>query len=163
MACPKTVTHPDIFKMSGLSGRTDGDGFLLTGQETRHKPGHSPPNPDILGVSQCPDTRTKNPLCKRDFVRVDGAACPEMFSYDSPPPFPAGMEWVFSGQRYRPLGVRDHVKFDGNAAKLIDWQTTCPGCGKIFTLSTGLSFNWPTRRCQDCKRPGVKVKPGVLA
>lgn len=163
MARSKIVTHPDILKMSGLSGRKVGDRIPHTGQKTRHRPGHFPPNPDISGVSPCPDTRTKNPLCKRDFVRVDGAACPEKFSYDLPSPFPDGMEWVFSGQRYRPLGVRDHVKLDGSATKLIDWQTACPGCGTVFSLSTGLSFNWPTRRCQDCKRPGVKVKPGVLA
>ena len=66
--------------------------------------------------------------------------------------FPEGFSIVWGGQTYCPVGTRQHGE-----STLLDWQTTCPECGRTFVVSTTLSFHSPRRRCDDCKRPGQHV------
>jgi len=73
--------------------------------------------------------------------------------------FPPGFAIDHKGQLYRPLRIREHVKPNGSTVRGIDWRTTCPDCGVVFTVFTPLVWDGePTRRCQDCKAPGKPVQ-----
>jgi len=73
-------------------------------------------------------------------------------------PFPNGMVWIFQGQAYQPLGTREYVGRSGEAVTLIDWTSDCAECGNEFPVSTTLRFEYPNRRCDDCKKPRVRVR-----
>ena len=69
---------------------------------------------------------------------------------------------VHQGQEYREAGVRVHRKPDGSETLVTEWDTNCSDCGREFRLFTAPSKFEPNRRCQECKRPGVRVSRGAL-
>lgn len=71
--------------------------------------------------------------------------------------FPEDFSIEWRGQRYRPLGTRDHTKTDGTVIPVIDWETECPDCRQQFTIFTTLVFRDPRRRCDACKDPSRRV------
>lgn len=72
--------------------------------------------------------------------------------------FPPGFAIEFRQQLYQPLRLRPYLNRLGQQTCLIDWLTHCPECGTEFTISTGLQFSGPRRRCDACKAPGHRVK-----
>jgi len=72
--------------------------------------------------------------------------------------FPPDFAIHHRGQIYKPLRVRPYEKLDGTSTTVIDWQSTCPDCGKSFVATTRLSWTGEVnRRCQECKAPGRRV------
>ena len=64
---------------------------------------------------------------------------------------------VYLGQQYRFEGVGEHVTKTGRVVSTMVWETDCATCGHAFRLFTAGKFG-PSRRCQSCKAPGVRVK-----
>ena len=62
------------------------------------------------------------------------------------------------GQTYRWLGEFPHVRANGAATALDHWATECADCGAACRLKTAipLDISRISRRCQACKKPGVK-------
>lgn len=68
----------------------------------------------------------------------------------------------YDGQRYQLIGFEPHTKRDGEETVLACWASNCAECGQPFSLATvarATKFS-PSRRCQRCKQPGVRVKKG---
>ena len=71
--------------------------------------------------------------------------------------FPAGFSVEWDKQVYRPVGLRKHTTKAGASVELVEWETECPRCNKVFALTTLMKFTAPRRRCDDCKAPGRRV------
>lgn len=67
--------------------------------------------------------------------------------------FPPDFVIEHDQQIYRPLCVRPHTTRDGREIRVIEWLTNCPRCGIEFTVTTGMKFAGPRRRCDGCKSP----------
>lgn len=79
-------------------------------------------------------------------IRVKVAELPEGFA----------IEW--DGQRYWLSFVEPYTNRHGNQTWLLTWDTTCPSCGKGFSIQTGRTFRAPVRRCEPCRMPGRRVR-----
>ena len=70
----------------------------------------------------------------------------------------------YKGQRYDQIDTVPHIRAkDGSAMRLAVWRSRCATCGELFEIRTTTgrhNLRWPTRRCEQHKRPGVRV-PGV--
>jgi hypothetical protein len=71
-----------------------------------------------------------------------------------------GEAWIYRGQRYVALGVVPYQKRDGSWTSLRRWATHCADCGASMEITTALTTRGPSRRCNACKRPGVRVAGG---
>jgi hypothetical protein len=66
----------------------------------------------------------------------------------------------YKGQRYERVDTVTHVKLDGTAMPLQVWRSHCATCGEEFEFMTTTrrhNLRWPRRRCQEHRRPGVRV------
>jgi hypothetical protein len=72
--------------------------------------------------------------------------------------FPPDFAVEYDQQLYRPMCIRPHINRDGNEIRVIEWLTNCPTCGVEFTVTTGVMFREPRRRCDGCKAPGRRVR-----
>jgi hypothetical protein len=64
------------------------------------------------------------------------------------------------GQRYVCVGHREYETHDGRWLNMLVLETDCPDCGIDFRLlatQTNARRRQLTRRCEDCRRPGVPV------
>jgi hypothetical protein len=71
-------------------------------------------------------------------------------------------EFNFSGQRYVCIGYRDYETMYGRWLSMLVLETDCPSCGIDFRLlatRTNARRRLLTRRCEDCRSPGVPVDP----
>jgi hypothetical protein len=71
--------------------------------------------------------------------------------------FPEGFVWIYKGQAYLPVGLRQTTNKAGEPVVLVDWRTDCADCGVAFVVSTPRRFEYPNRRCDACKQPGKRV------
>lgn len=72
--------------------------------------------------------------------------------------FPPGFMVVMDGQIYEPVRTIPHTRKDGVPTSIIEWATSCAGCGDPLRVRTSLRFEWPNRRCSNCKAPGTAVR-----
>jgi len=66
----------------------------------------------------------------------------------------------YRGQLYERIGGRPYQCKDGRIVQLAEWRSRCANCSEPFSFSRPANsprFN-PNRRCQKCKRRGVRVK-----
>jgi hypothetical protein len=71
-------------------------------------------------------------------------------------------QFKFRGQRYVCAGYQDHETLDGRWVELLVLDSECPDCGSDFRLlatRTNAKCRQITRRCEECRRPGVPVEP----
>jgi hypothetical protein len=61
-------------------------------------------------------------------------------------------------QVYELRETKPHVRKDGAPTRLLVWESTCPGCGSSFVVTTGLSTKSLNRRCGACRKPLKIVK-----
>ncbi len=66
----------------------------------------------------------------------------------------------FRGQEYQSFGTEKHEAKDGRILDLTVWWSSCPECGSRFSFTnSGHALpRFPNRRCQKCKKPGLKIK-----
>lgn len=72
--------------------------------------------------------------------------------------FPPGFSFVLDGQIYTPIRTLPYTRKDESPTTLIEWATSCAGCGDPIRVRTSLRFEWPSRRCTACKAPGAAVR-----
>ena len=70
-----------------------------------------------------------------------------------------GFAIAIDGQRYEAIGVVEHVRLDGEPTRLVIWQSRCAECGARFEFKTSAHSLPQNRRCDEHRRPGVKVDP----
>jgi hypothetical protein len=66
------------------------------------------------------------------------------------------------GQKYVCVGHRHHETRDGRWLDMLELESDCPDCGITFRLlatKSNAHRRTLTRRCTDCRRPGVPVEP----
>jgi hypothetical protein len=71
-----------------------------------------------------------------------------------------GFEFEFRGQQYACTGLRDYETMSGRWIELVEMESKCPECGSMFSLAASkrnIRQRFLTRRCSDCRRPGVPV------
>lgn len=62
-------------------------------------------------------------------------------------------------QPYTLSSCEPYRRVDGSETLILKWQAPCWECGKPFEFSAPLSgTKWPSRRCQDHRRPGVRCR-----
>jgi hypothetical protein len=78
---------------------------------------------------------------------------------DTTTPDTAGLEVVYRGQRYRRIGIKDHIRANGTATQVAVWQSQCPACGEMFEFfsSRTTRLQNPNRRCARHRAPGRRV------
>ncbi|WP_439392568.1 hypothetical protein ACRQ5Q_24395 [Bradyrhizobium sp. PMVTL-01] len=66
---------------------------------------------------------------------------------------------TYKGQPYRCVDIVDHQRSDGSLTKLKIWETACATCQVVFRFGAPLASDriWPSRRCDEHKRPGRAV------
>jgi hypothetical protein len=72
-----------------------------------------------------------------------------------------GTRFNLHDQRYFCVGTKEHETRDGRWLQLLRLETDCPDCGETFrllTTKTNTRKRILTRRCEDCRRPGVPVE-----
>lgn len=71
---------------------------------------------------------------------------------------------MHKGQRYFVADTFTRQRAGGTLAVVLVWASNCADCGAKFEFSTpAASSKWePNRRCDQHKRPGVRVG-GVVA
>lgn len=72
---------------------------------------------------------------------------------------PVGLVITVNEQRYEVVGGLDHVRLDGEETRLTIWRSSCAECGAPFEFRAPATAPPQNRRCDDHKRPGVKVDP----
>ena len=73
-----------------------------------------------------------------------------------------GTRFNLHRQRYFCVGIKEHETRDGRWLQLLRLETDCPDCGETFrllTTKTNARKRILTRRCEDCRRPGIPVEP----
>lgn len=73
-----------------------------------------------------------------------------------------GSRFELHGQRYFCVGTKAHETSYGRHLTLLVLESDCPECGATFRLmatKTNIRHRVLTRRCEDCRRPGVPVDP----
>jgi hypothetical protein len=73
-----------------------------------------------------------------------------------------GTRFDLHRQRYFCVGTKEHETRDGRWLQLLRLETDCPDCGETFrllTTKTNARKRILTRRCEDCRRPGIPVEP----
>jgi hypothetical protein len=84
----------------------------------------------------------------------------------SPPIPPPGVfmtkpDKTYKGQNYWSGTSRPYTRRDGTPITLIEWNSHCVECGRLFSLwrpAKRAKFD-PNRRCEEYKRPGCRVIP----
>src|SRR5690349_19450848 len=72
---------------------------------------------------------------------------------------------TYKGQQYKCLAVASYLRKDGTAGQMASWETNCSCCGLSFECKApwdGAKFA-PSRRCYDCRQPGLPVTAEELA
>ena len=124
----------------------EGDLVMSSPDISPPKSGHGPDIPDITGTAE-PDI-----LGDIDILSIP--KCPGSLG-----DVRLGVD--YEGQKFVLVGVRSHTRLDGAETVLTDWQAQYPDCGAQFQVTQGAFFRCPPRRrCDDCKRPGVRVRKG---
>lgn len=71
---------------------------------------------------------------------------------------PIGLAVCLDSQRFDLVAVEPHRKLDGTDTRLLVWRSECATCGAGFT-SRSPSYSLPqSRRCEQHRAPGKKVK-----
>lgn len=72
---------------------------------------------------------------------------------------PDGFEVKVDGQRYRSLGGVKASSRNGEHVVLNGWTAQCLDCGVPFEATTKPDAPfYPSRRCRDHSKPGVKAR-----
>jgi predicted Zn-ribbon and HTH transcriptional regulator len=66
--------------------------------------------------------------------------------------------FTYKNQRYEFVCTEPHTTRDGRDSRLYVWSSTCANCGEPFKFRSQKKVTWPNRRCDRCKKPGVKIR-----
>ncbi len=83
------------------------------------------------------------------------SAAPQSVDFEFPPA--AGQVVMFHGQRYELTGVEPTIRRDAAGATLLVWRSHCANCADPFETRTGLVSKALSRRCVECKSPGIRA------
>lgn len=74
--------------------------------------------------------------------------------------FKLGETIIKNGQSYRVVNFQPYVRYDGSKTELVCFVSRCADCGYgyEFKLPQGATRFEPRRRCDQHKKPGVKVQ-----
>lgn len=78
------------------------------------------------------------------------------FEFINPPTI--GFTMSMDGQRFDLVNVVDHQKRDGTVMQLNVWRSQCPVCKSAFIGKSPRRKFPGTRRCEDHRQPGVRVR-----
>ena len=78
-------------------------------------------------------------------------------SFETPPA--AGLKLIIDGQSYELTGHQPYTTKAGEETILLVWSTDCPDCGATFETTSAKTSLPANRRCDEHKRPGIKVDP----
>lgn len=62
-----------------------------------------------------------------------------------------------SGQPYRLVAIEPYERKSGGLSNLYRFETSCPDCGKPFQITAAKETKYPTRRCPEHRKMGVKA------
>jgi predicted Zn finger-like uncharacterized protein len=75
----------------------------------------------------------------------------------------SGHAFKVQAQAYRVVGICEHVTLGGRCIDLLVVESACPDCGELFRVKatkSAIRRREVTRRCANCRKPGVPVDPG---
>lgn len=75
-----------------------------------------------------------------------------------PTPPAIGFAISIDGQRFDLVALEPHQRRDGAATTLLVWRSECPTCGAGFAGKSPSNSTPQTRRCEQHRAPGKKVR-----